>query len=441
MQIAIDQIKDAKVRESYTAVLDSATFKSSDFKIYEYAYDAYDYGDYKDYYTEKLVLEDRWTEIALQTLMMPAANSILNNKKYLAQYDSKAAINVWNSNLASTLTDLYSGVSTAILGSGYQSYDFMDGYGEFTSNLYLEGPQTRIDVDITLSEEFAKKFERMGKQKINKKFFRYINEENLLGYMSYKINTKNFLEEYPSIFAKTYSPLMGSAYQEEMQLGMAFFSLLLDEEAVAELIRGDVYFGLSGISEKEVTYFDYEYDEDYNYTEIEKTKMETLPEFMVMASTKDENFTNKLTNYLVNKSLIEPENGYYKILDSNNEIPLDLYFVIKNNIFFLSTSPADLSAIVSDNFKAKLSAKHKKMMKAGNFSAFFNGSKFGQKFPFDETDLPNANATRFAIENASDFYLKSSKIKNRKMHTELIMQIPDHQKNLINYMMSLVEHL
>src|SRR5690606_20294619 len=35
-KIAIDQIKDAKVRESYSAVLDSATFKSSDFKIYEY---------------------------------------------------------------------------------------------------------------------------------------------------------------------------------------------------------------------------------------------------------------------------------------------------------------------------------------------------------------------------------------------------------------------
>jgi hypothetical protein len=258
--------------------------------------------------------------------------------------------------------------------------------------------------------------------------------------MTYNINTRNFLKEYPGMFAKIYSPYYGAAYTDEMDLGMAFFSLVLDEEAVSKLINGDVYFGLTGINEKEVTYFDYEYDADYNYKEVEKTKMETLPEFMVMATTKDEEFTNRLISYLNKKSLIEPENGYYKILDATNSIPLDLYFVIKNNIFFLSTSNSEISAVVSDKFKGKLSGKHKKMMKGGNFSAFFNGSKFGKEFPFED-DITNVNGTRFAIENASDFYLKSSRIKRQKMHTELVMNIPANHKNLINYMMSFIEHM
>ncbi len=441
-KIAVEQVKDNKAKENLLAVLDDATFKSDAFIVYEDQYDAYDYGDYKDYYIEKLVLEDRWTENMLETVMASSANSISANQQYLAQYDSKAAINVWNSNLGSTLASFYSGISTAaaVLGTNLPGYDFFYGYGEFSSNLYLEGTRTRIGADITLSEDFAKKFGRMGKQKINKKFFKYINEDNLMGYMTYKINSKSFLEEYPSILAQTYSPLWGGPYNEDMKLGMAIFSLVLDEEAVSKLITGDVYFGLSGINDKEVTYFDYEYDEDYNYTEVEKTKMEKLPEFIVMATTKDKDFTSKLITYLTNKALIEPQNGYYKILDPYNDIPLDLYFVIKNDIFFLTTSSTEISAIVADNFKAKLSGKHKKMMKAGNFSAFFNGTKLGQQFPYNETNLPNDNLTKFAMENASDFYLKSSKVKNRKIHTELIMQIPDHQKNLINYIMSFVEH-
>lgn len=438
-KIAVEQLKDAAVREQVQTLIDSATFTSADFKIYEYSYD-YGYGDYKDYYAEKYALEQKWTENILQVVMAPAGNSILNNKKYLAQYDSKAVVNVWNSNLGGTLSDFYGGISSAIIGYNNSSYDFVDGYGEFSTNLYLEGTKTRIGVDITLSEEFAKKFERMGKQKLNKKFFKYINEDQLLGYMTYKINTKNFLEEYPSILAKTYAPLYGAHYKEEMELGMEFFSLVLDEEAVSKLVNGDVYFGLSGISEKEVTYFDYEYDEDYNYQEIEKTKMEKLPEFILMATTKEESFTNKLVDYLSKKEIVVRENGYYKILDKSSDIPLDLYFVIKNDIFFLTTSSAEISAIVNDSFKSKLSGSHKKMMQAGNFSAFFNGTKFGQEFPFDEGDIPNMKAMRFAAENASDFYLKSSRIKNRKMHTELIMEIPANQKNLINYMMSFVEH-
>ncbi|GAA0893216.1 hypothetical protein GCM10009122_28950 [Fulvivirga kasyanovii] len=435
---AVSNFKEQKDRDRALKLIEDATYSSKSFKIYESQYD-YSPVTILDYYEEKKVLGSRWTEYALHHAMLPAPKSILSNKQYKAQFDSKAVINVWNDHFGNTMSQIYSGMYTAFKGYPKSVDEMMGGYGELSANLYLEGQQARISMDMGLSGDFADIYERMGDQKINSKFFKYLNEDKFLGYISYNVNIKNTLEEYPKLMTSTYGPLLEGKMQDEIAIGVDLFSLLLDEEAVAELIKGDAILAFTGINEKEITYTDYEYDEDYNYTAVEKTKKEKLPDFVFMASTKEIDLTNKLINYLVKKEMAVAENGYYKILHKERDLPLDLYFAIKNDIFFLSTSAQDMGDIVNDRYTAKLSGKHKKMIKQGNFSAFFNGKKFGKDFPLD-TNLPNMEFVKYALENASDFYLKSSKIKNKKMHSELVMKVPANHKNTISYFLNFIEH-
>src|SRR5690606_15332191 len=198
--------------------------------------------------------------------------------------------------------------------------------------LYFEETQARIDFNVTLSDKLAKSYKRILDKKINKKFFNYINEDEFLGYMTYNINVKNTLEEYPKFVAETTSPFLGDK-TEEMELGAELFSLLLDEEAVSKVIKGDAMVVLSGISEKEVTYIDYEYDDAYSYTEVEKTKMEKATDFLLMITTEDTKFINNLMNYLVKKGEVQKERAEYNIADSCRDCSLGLYFGIIGGLF------------------------------------------------------------------------------------------------------------
>lgn len=438
MKQAVLNFEDVDDKERAQKLIEDATFYSNTFKIVESEY-SYDALTFIDRYEEKRALESKWTEHMLHNAMLPAQKTILENKQYKSQFDAKAVASIWNNHLGNTIAEAYSGMYNALQGYPKDVDEMMGGYGEFSANLYLEGQEARISVDMALSDDFADVYERMGDQKINSRFFNYLNEDKLLGYMSYNVNIRNTLEEYPKLMVKTYAPLMEGKMQDEIEMGAELFSLLLDEEAIGKLIKGDAILAFTGINEKEITYTDYEYDEDYNYNPIEKTKMEKLPDFLFMASTEEMSLTNKLIAYLVKKEFIEAENGYYKLVDKKSEVPLDLYFAIKNDIFFLTTSTQDIADIVNDRYSAKLSARHKKMMKKGTFSVFFNGQQFGKEFPLDD-NMPNIEMAKYALANASDFYLKSSKIKNKKMHTELVMEVPAGHKNTISYMMDFIEH-
>src|SRR5690606_11903726 len=128
--------------------------------------------------------------------------------------------------------------------------------------------------------------------------------------------------ELPKLMNDTYGQIFAQ-YEGEISLGTEILSLLLDEEAIATVAKGDGLFVLNGIAEQEVTYTDYEYDEDYNYKEVEKTKMETIPDFLFMFSSENAGLYNRLTSYLQHKMLLTDDNVISHIEES--VVPFDLY--------------------------------------------------------------------------------------------------------------------
>lgn len=433
---AAENFTNNKDKEKAKELIEEATLVGHEFNVVKIE-DPY---RYKDYYDEKKALEDKWTASMANTVMKPAKKSILSNKKYLNQVDSNAAANIWNPHIGNTISGLYSGIYS-VLKVDMDSNNMFMGYGELTSNLYFEETRARIDLNVTLGDKLAKSYKRILDKKINRKFFDYLNEDEFLGYMTYNINVKNTLEEYPKFVAETTSPFLDGTRKEELELGAELFSLLLDEEAVSKVINGDAMLVLSGITEKEVTYTDYEYDAEYNYTEVEKTKKEKAPDFLLMVSTDDTRFINNLMNYLVKKGEVQKENGYYKIADSNRDFPLGLYVTIKDGIFFLNTSETGMKAIINNTVRGKLSSKHKKIINSGNYALYFNGGRIAKGIPLYELDGSEFDFANYFINNAADFYVRSSKIKNNKIASEIVLETPEGHKNALTYMLNLIGHI
>ncbi|MGB6267913.1 MAG: hypothetical protein WBF67_02800, partial [Olleya sp.] len=224
---------------------------------------------------------------------------------------------------------------------------------------------------------------------------------------------------------------------EEASLGMDLFSLLLDEEAVAKVLKGDMLFLLSGISQQEVTYTSYEYNDDYEYVEVEKTKTETLPDFLLMASTEDPSMINKLIRYTQNKELVTFQNGFYTF--KTPQSPLAIHFTIKDGIVFLGTSDIEMRKIVSGTFKAKVSSAHKKMMLDNSYSVYVSAKQLASQLPLEEMGVDRSGKLEWFLNTSEDAYMKASKIKGNSLESEMVVNVPKSETNALKYLFNIIE--
>ena len=355
-------------------------------------------------------------------------NSILSNKDFVKSIDEKAEVTAWIANTEKAVLDF---MPTAI----FKGINVLNGYGSANVKLYLEKDAIRIGSSITLSNEMAEAFVKINNRKVNKKFLNYMNEDKLTGYMAYAQDTKAYLQEYPKLINRMY----GSIYKDEADMATDLFSLLLDEEAVSKVIKGDALFIFNGLKQNEVTYQTYEYNEDnFEKDTVTKTKKETSPDFLFMVSTEDTRLLNKLIAYGVKKNVVKDQHGYYEIFTPKT--PMPLYFAIHDGIIFVGTNVGEIKQIVSNQYQAKVSAKHRDTILKSNFSAYFSAKRLAGKIPANGVTNPQQLIkTNTLLNSLGDIYLKSNQMKGNVFSGEISMDIPAKQENALKYLFSIAE--
>ncbi len=360
--------------------------------------------------------------------------SIENNKSYAASLDNKAIAELWVSSLQNAYNIIAPGFGT------YGKAGLMKGYGSLNAKLFMDNKSFRISTGLELSQEQADSYKKILNRKLNKKFLKYVNSEKALGFMSYSIDTKAYLEEFPKLLKQTYGSFMGAKMDEEMDLGADLISLLLDEEAVSKVIKGDALFIINGLNTKEVTYTTYEYDDDYKQKEVTKTKKETLPDFLFMFSSDDTRLINKLIKYGVNKNFVSAEGAIYKIMEKKS--PIDVYLQIKDGIVFFGNSLTEMQGIQNNQYGSyKLSKMHKQLLSKNNFSFLFNAKNLVGKVPASEMG-GDETAKKFnsTLEKMGNVYMKSNPVKGNVVSADISAEIPDGHENALKYLFSLIEN-
>jgi len=360
--------------------------------------------------------------------------SIENNKSYAASLDNKAIAELW----VSSLQDAYN-----IIAPGFGTYGkagLMKGYGSLNAKLFMDNKSFRISTGLELSQEQADSYKKILNRKLNKKFLKYVNSEKALGFMSYSIDTKAYLEEFPKLLKQTYGSFMGAKMDEEMDLGADLISLLLDEEAVSKVIKGDALFVINGLNTKEVTYTAYEYDDDYKQKEVTKTKNEMFPDFLFMFSSDDTRLINKLIKYGINKNFVTAEGNIYKLMEKKS--PIDVYLQIKDGIVFFGNSLTEMQGIQNNQYGSyKLSKMHKQLLSKNNFSFLFNAKNLVGKVPASEMG-GDETAKKFnsTLEKMGNVYMKSNPIKGKLVSADISAEIPNGHENALKYLFSLIEN-
>lgn len=393
------------------------------------AYDANDYPyDEEKRITNRVVA--KWVEEMAKAAFNKEGNSsIMDNKDFVKSIDQQAIAAAWVSGV-DTLMGAYIPKNRY-----FDSSNFLNGYKTANAKLYLDKKFIRMTTSLTLSNEMAEVYKKIGNRKLNKQFLNYLNEDKMIGYFAYAVDTKAYLQEYPKLMTKMY----GSLYKDEIDMATDLFSLLLDEEAVSKVVKGDAVFVFNGLAQKEVSYKSYEYNEEnFETKEVMKTKKETLPDFLCMISTEDTRLINKLIAYGVKKKAVKDTVGYYEL--SVPKSPMKLYFTIKNGIIFLGTNAVEMGQIVANRFQQKLSSKHKALLNDHNCAAYFSPKRLSGKIPSgDLNGIAKLEKTNRVLSALGDVYMNSNPIKGNTFSGEVSMDNPSDQPNALKYLFSVIE--
>ncbi|MBJ2174883.1 hypothetical protein JBL43_11590 [Aureibaculum sp. A20] len=393
-------------------------------------------GEDQDFYDVKKVVVAQWISNYSSTIFNYNGASILSNKSYVKTIDKNAEASAWVNSYGELMSGVMGGFSY-YMGGLKPNYNNL-GFGTMSAHLYFEKNEAKITTNMEVNDTWKKAFKNIYKSKIDQSFFKYFNENEIIGYTSVAMNTEAVLDEYPNLISQIYGGMLPD-FREEMEVGTELFSVLIDEEAVGDLITGNMLFVLNDLGEKEVTYTTYEYDDDYKETEVTKTKTEMSPEFTFMVGSENEKLLYKLIKLGVKHKALEQNANYYK-LNLPNKTPFDLYAVIKDGIVFITSSEKQLANIISPN-PVSFTGEHKKLIRKNAAVMYLDVKKLLAKIPSEDLSRDEKKMFSFANDNINNVHYKTGKMKGNSMVSEFVVDTADNRENSLKVLLDFMDFM
>ncbi|WP_103069229.1 hypothetical protein [Aquimarina sediminis] len=361
--------------------------------------------------------------------------SIFSNADYTKSRDKNAEFSIWISDIMEIYSDILKeadmGRYSELFYNGMNPAKF--GTQGLSGHLYAEKDELKASIVYHMDNKMAARMKKVYSGSLNKKFLKYISEEEILGYASYAIDTEKFLVEYPKMVKNS----LGGLFETEADIITNLISVILDEKAIGKVIKGDALFLMYDLSDKEVTYKTYEYDEDYKYTEVEKTKTETIPDFLLLLSSDDTSLLKKILKFSQEKGFASYKNGIYTI--THREFPTEIYAKIENGIISIGTSLERIKK--AGNTPVKISKKHRQILQKSSSSIYINTKEVVGIAKNFERSNRGKKKLDYVFNNVEDIQLTTSKIKNNNMTLELKMGVPTGHANGLKYLITLLEEI
>lgn len=424
--------------------------------------DYYDSPEYKKQQEEREKRRQEWQakkdqnrkELAIKTVERAkeiinntnVAASILKNTSYMKSIGrGNEEASVWVGDFMKIYEETMANTMSMLGGSN--PYDFMnldkiyEGIS-VTGKLDFDKDKATFKMAYGMNDEIAKLYKPMYNGKFNKNFLNYLNEDELLGYWNLNTSTEGILDAYPKLLDLMFKPEAENTVSNGVSLASNLFSILLDEEAAATIVRGDMLLAVTDLREKEVTYTDYAYDENYDYKEVEKTKTETIPDFIFMFTSEQEQLFRRLMRIGVNEGEVAYENGIYEIVNMGSSNPFEIFALYKDDTVFIGSSKQYLVGIKNGTYISKLSKELKNNLTRNSMSMYVNGKKIVSEIPLDSYPSNLKGEIGFLTQNTEDIQINFSRVKGNSLNGEMTWATPEEgHKNSFAYFVNMIDAL
>lgn len=332
--------------------------------------------------------------------------------------------------------ELYRGLmpykSIPYLYMGINMDKFRTGYQDGVLDLSQEGNVLKLKGSMGLDKDLAEMSKRFYARKPNGKFSKYLTDKTL-GFFNFNINSEAYLRDMPSYMAKYYGGLLGPQ-QDLVEWGLMALEVALDEKAIAQIMPGDHLFVVNGLRKFRKEYIDYTYDDDYNATEVKKTKDETLPVFIWMFTSKDQRLIKKGLDLAIAKTLGKTQDGIYAF-SSKKAMDFPMYVLLKDDLVMVSNDSLSLLDIRQNKMAAPANKDFIKLMKQNKMSAAFDLQKLPAMLqemgisPGRQWDKTVAQLNQYGSTA-----ITSKGIVGNRMEAEMSSKLPQTKEGAIGYM-------
>lgn len=375
-----------------------------------------------------------------------AEGSILKNSSYVKSIGTgKDEATLW----VNDFTALYKDAIPSYFGGGYYGDNPYDMFNldrlysgmSLTSKLNFDDTNASIKTIYTMNDEMAAYQKAIYNGKMNSNFYKYFNEDTMQGYFSINVSTEGTLKAYPKLVDAMFEGVEKEHLEDFVPIATRLISILLDEEAIAKVVRGDMLLVMNGIENIEATYTTYDYDENYESIEVTKTKTETVPNFILMVTSEEKEIFNRLMRIGIKEGAVTAENGFFQV--TIPEVPFKINMLFKDNTLLISNSAKDIMAMGNGSYNAKVSSKHKKLISKNSGSIYINGKNVARDIPKDMIPESYKEKLNFISNNVEDLEFKVSKIKGNVLEGEMILNTPENKghKNSMAYFLNMIDAL
>lgn len=312
-------------------------------------------------------IKEMTADLVTETMNRSKDKSILTHAKYKMATAKPADMHLWmdysfisemmEQGMMDEMPADFGGFDPAMMMGLMKSFS---ADTHLSMGLNFDNGQISMKTEMFPNREMLELNKGMADHKFNKKLVRYIRGEELLGYMSMSVSTEKMMDGYEKLIRNQVQnvPMYGDMINGAMDIAGIFY----DETAMPNLFRGDFVMAFTGMQKVKRTITDYEYDEDFNATEIQKEVEQNIPEVTMIWTHSSKKDWMKFIRLGVKSSFLEATGDYYKV-----NVPgfdMDAFIALKDNMLFMTNSADLVNNRLSKGYKKKqrIGKKHCEMM-------------------------------------------------------------------------------
>jgi hypothetical protein len=369
-----------------------------------------------------------------------------DKNEFFKKMDSKADlfISADLSTLTGSLLGLFAGNKASLLS--LKENTMLDS--EFYINGYFEKNKIRLSQVMTPKGEEAKKLtSNMFDSKINKKLLNYIGND-VLAYYSIAMNTEAIMKYQYNVLRNTLNNLYKNYSKDEsadnIDVIVDALEIFLDEKAISDIFPGDALIVLHDLKTVKKEYTSYEYNDEYEKTEIKGIKEETIPNFTFVSSTRNEKIINKILRLPLNRNKFtatdyQEKNGYYVIHFEKDNLIENLYLGLKDGVFMITTSNQNIENLIQQN-KTTAKKEFRKTISKNASAAWIDIHSILLQTKSQFQDKTKESKHQIALRNTGEITMES-KFKNDELHTETTYKIGGEHQNSLQYLFDVINEL
>lgn len=373
---------------------------------------------------------------AKSLINLDSKKSLATNKEYLATIDKTADFNIWvNYDNLNNDPNIYPREVRGLM----QSLASLTEGNRISAKGFFRNGELEVISNFKSNDAIQRMMERgYNKGGLNQKFYKYIDNTNLMGLYTMSTNTKGLMTSYGEEIYKAFQE--SDAPESKIVVNMLdIMDIFLDEEEIYSLFQGDIVVAVNDLRIIEIERSDFQYnDEEDKWDEVKVKEEEVMPIATMMLNMGNAQNIQHFIDLGVNTDILtEQQKGVWVVKEVKEETGVDFYIITHDDLLLFSND-ANLVKNLNSGFpksKQLPTAMVKELAQYTQYG-FIDMSKISdmvkKTYERIEDDAPNEIMEMAKI--FQHFEVKSYLPQGANTKTDLHIQFQDKDTNVLSLM-------